>query len=136
MVKGGVFDMVGSRGWFMEEEGVGVDTNSSKLAMYNGDSRNKQVPWLFTRSGLSSSSIRDREEDLIHCEEMESWCLCVWPVVLSAAVAGDALLVHGDTQGKEVMRSRFENSLRLTSSLNLYSVKLEVGIQVSYQKIL
>ncbi|WZZ35043.1 hypothetical protein YC2023_018444 [Brassica napus] len=28
---------------------------------------------LFTRSGLSSSSIRDREEDLIHCEAMESW---------------------------------------------------------------
>ena len=46
MVKGGVFDMVGTRGWFMEEEGVGVDTNSSKLAMYHGDSRNKQVPWL------------------------------------------------------------------------------------------
>jgi len=30
----------------MEEEDVEIKTNSSKLAMYHGDSRNKQVPWL------------------------------------------------------------------------------------------
>ena len=34
MKKGGLFDMVGSRGSSMEEGDVGVDTNSSDLAMY------------------------------------------------------------------------------------------------------
>ena len=40
MKKGGIFDMEGLRGWSMEEGDVGVDTNSSNLAMYHGDSRN------------------------------------------------------------------------------------------------
>ncbi|CAN6983891.1 unnamed protein product [Brassica oleracea var. botrytis] len=34
MKKGGLFDMVGSRGRSMEAGDVGVDTNSSDLAMY------------------------------------------------------------------------------------------------------
>ncbi|KAF8044453.1 hypothetical protein N665_11804s0001 [Sinapis alba] len=38
MKKGGVFDMVSSRGWSMEEGDVGVDTKSSHSCL---------VPWRF-----------------------------------------------------------------------------------------